>query len=55
MNTFGFPAPEVVERWRAAGADVERTDTGGAITVTIAPHQALTVDRFVDRLAGPVP
>jgi competence protein ComEC len=47
MNTFGFPAPEVVERWRAAGADVERTDTSGAITVTIAPHQPLTVDRFL--------
>ena len=47
MNTFGFPAPDVVERWRVAGADVERTDTGGAITVTIAPHQPLTVERFI--------
>ena len=44
-NTFGFPAATVVERWTAAGAEVERTDTGGAITVTIAPHQPLTVDR----------
>jgi len=44
-NTFGFPAAAVVERWTAAGAEVERTDTGGAITVTIAPHQPLTVDR----------
>jgi competence protein ComEC len=55
MNTFGFPAPAVVERWRAAGAEVERTDIGGAITVTIAPHQPLTVDRFVGRLAGSAP
>ena len=44
-NTFGFPAAAVVERWTAAGAEVERTDTGGAITVTIAPHEPLTVDR----------
>ena len=26
-NAFGFPSPEVVERWRAAGAEVARTDT----------------------------
>jgi competence protein ComEC len=45
-NTFGFPAASVVARWRAAGADVERTDTSGAITVTIAPDQPLGVDRF---------
>ncbi|MEO6777135.1 MAG: ComEC/Rec2 family competence protein [Kofleriaceae bacterium] len=58
-NTFGFPATAVVERWRAGGADVERTDTGGAITVTIAPDQALDhpldVDRFVGRFVGPPP
>jgi competence protein ComEC len=29
-NRFGFPAPAVVERWRAAGAEVLRTD-GGAV------------------------
>lgn len=29
-NPFGFPAPEVVARWRAAGAEVLRTD-GGAL------------------------
>jgi competence protein ComEC len=51
-NTFGFPAAAVVERWRASGADVERTDTGGAITVTITPHQSLTVDRSIGRFAG---
>jgi competence protein ComEC len=27
-NRFGFPAPEVVERWRAAGSAVLRTDEG---------------------------
>jgi competence protein ComEC len=29
-NHFGFPAPEVLGRWRAAGAEVWRTD-GGAV------------------------
>jgi competence protein ComEC len=27
-NRFGFPRPEVVERWRASGAEVLRTDEG---------------------------
>jgi competence protein ComEC len=27
-NAFGFPAPEVVERWRRAGAVIARTDEG---------------------------
>jgi competence protein ComEC len=34
-NSFGFPAPDVVDRWRAAGAEVARTDRDGAITVTV--------------------
>jgi competence protein ComEC len=45
-NRFGFPAPAVVERWRAAGADVARTDTDGTITVTVDARGALHVDRF---------
>ncbi|HEY0251775.1 MAG TPA: DNA internalization-related competence protein ComEC/Rec2 [Kofleriaceae bacterium] len=45
-NTFGFPSPAVLARWRAAGAEVERTDTSGAITVTVAPDGDLTVERF---------
>ena len=45
-NAFGFPAPGVVERWRAAGAEVARTDRDGAITVTIDAGGALAVDRF---------
>lgn len=45
-NRFGFPSPAVVERWRAAGADVARTDTDGTITVTIDARGALHVDRF---------
>jgi competence protein ComEC len=34
-NRFGFPAAEVVARWRAAGAEVLRTDERGAVTVVI--------------------
>ncbi|MCX5746225.1 MAG: DNA internalization-related competence protein ComEC/Rec2 [Proteobacteria bacterium] len=40
-NRFGFPAPEVVARWRAAGATVLRTDLLGAITLTIDADGAL--------------
>jgi len=32
-NHFGHPAPEVLERYGAAGAEVFRTDLDGAITV----------------------
>lgn len=44
-NPFGFPSPAVVDRWQRAGARVERTDLGGAITVTIASDGGLAVDR----------
>ena len=46
-NAFGFPSPDVVERWRTAGADIARTDRDGAITVTIDARGALAVRRFV--------
>jgi competence protein ComEC len=45
-NAFGFPSPDVIARWRAAGADVERTDLHGAITVTVDSDGALSVRRF---------
>jgi competence protein ComEC len=45
-NAFGFPSSEVVARWRAAGAHVERTDLAGAITVTVPADGALLVARF---------
>jgi competence protein ComEC len=45
-NAFGFPSPDVVERWRAGGADVARTDRDGAIRVTIDAAGALAIDRF---------
>jgi beta-lactamase superfamily II metal-dependent hydrolase len=31
-NPFGFPAPEVVDRYVAAGARVFRTDRSGAVS-----------------------
>jgi competence protein ComEC len=34
-NRFGLPAPAVVERWRASGAEVLRTDVDGAIRVSL--------------------
>jgi len=35
-NIFGFPAPEVVDRYRTSGARVLRTDLDGAISVDFA-------------------
>ncbi len=37
-NRFGFPAAEVVERWRAAGAAVQRTDLAGQVRVVLSPR-----------------
>jgi len=45
-NAFGFPSPDVVERWRKSGAEVARTDLEGAIEVTISPSGTLAVTRF---------
>jgi len=50
-NHFGFPSPAVIARWRAAGADVARTDEDGAVTLTIDATGGMSVSRF----AGPVP
>ena len=33
-NHFGHPVPEVLDRYRAAGAEIFRTDQDGAVTVT---------------------
>ena len=45
-NRFGFPAAEVVTRWRAAGARVLRTDQHGAVTVLMEPGGRLRVQTF---------
>ena len=36
-NRFGHPSPDVVARYRAAGAQVWRTDFDGALTFDFAP------------------
>jgi len=35
-NRFGHPSREVLERYRAAGAEVLRTDLDGAVLVRLA-------------------
>jgi len=45
-NSFGFPARDVVDRWREDGARVARTDSEGAITVTIDLRGEVAIDRF---------
>jgi competence protein ComEC len=44
-NAFGFPSASVVARWRGAGAELLRTDLGGAVTVVVDSAGALAVDR----------
>jgi competence protein ComEC len=57
-NRFGLPAAEVVERWRAAGAAVLRTDVQGAIRLTLRPGEVrwetFRAGRGVMTLRGPL-
>jgi competence protein ComEC len=47
-NHFGHPVPEVLDRYRAVGADVFRTDQDGAVTVD-TDGRSLEVRTFVGR------
>jgi competence protein ComEC len=47
-NTFGHPAPAVLERYRDVGAHVFRTDRDGAITIETDGH-TLAVTAFTGR------
>jgi competence protein ComEC len=45
-SPFGHPRPEVVERWRASGAQILTTGERGTVTVSTDGHD-LKVDTFV--------
>lgn len=51
-NHFGFPHPEVLDRYRAAGSTVLRTDRQGAASVTITPDGTISVSPVGDVGAG---
>ena len=45
-NSFGHPAPEVIDRYREAGAQIFRTDQDGAVTVD-TDGRALEIRTFM--------
>ena len=47
-NTFGHPAPDVLQRYRGIGAKVFRTDQDGAIELTTDGY-SVSVDTFTGR------
>jgi competence protein ComEC len=47
-NHFGHPVPEVLDRYREAGAEIFRTDRDGAVTVN-TDGRSLDVQTFVGR------
>ena len=47
-NHFGHPVPEVLDRYRAIGAEVFRTDQDGAVTVD-SDGSSLQVGTFAGR------
>ena len=51
ISIFGHPSPEVVERWRAAGAQVLTTGNSGTITLT-TDGRDLELETFVAEVAG---
>ena len=40
-NRWGFPAPAIVERWRASGAEVVLTSDSGAVEFDVVPGRPL--------------
>ena len=47
-NRFGHPAPDVLERYRQAGAEIFRTDRDGAVTID-SDGYSLDVHTFTGR------
>jgi competence protein ComEC len=52
-SRFGHPHPEVIDRYRRAGALTLRTDLHGLIRADLAPTGALRL--YTQRPAGPIP
>jgi competence protein ComEC len=50
-NHFGQPAPDVLDRYRAAGAEIFRTDRDGAVTVDTDGY-AIDIHTFTGRRVG---
>jgi len=44
-SRFGHPHPEVLERYRAAGVDIVRTDLQGAVTIRLGNTLSLETER----------
>jgi competence protein ComEC len=44
-SRFGHPHPQVLERYRVAGADILRTDLDGAIQLTMGKEISLAGER----------
>ncbi len=53
-NHFGHPVPEVLERYRAVGAEIFRTDQDGAVTVT-TDGTSIEVRTFTGRRGSVLP
>jgi competence protein ComEC len=53
-NRFGFPHPEVVERYRALGAECARTDVDGAVTVESDGHDVRLTRHLAADPVGPL-